>query len=97
MDISVGTLVECIDDSWAPLAFNEIAPQLGHTYTVREVVCYPEFDEAGLLLQEIVNSPRAYSDSIGECTFDIDCFRPVRDDQIDVFRKLAAPLDEVMA
>jgi hypothetical protein len=53
------------------------------------------YDEAGLLLLEIVNSERQYASPKGPATFElafrVSRFRPVRSTSIEVFRKMLVP------
>ena len=89
-DIGPGSLVICVDDNWKP-NYGESCPQKNWTYTIREIVfCRHE----RYLLEEIKNPSHHYVCGFGEASFSAFRFRPVRDDSIDIFRKLAEPKDE---
>ena len=73
-----GAKVVCIRPQTAPGYGWEIQPQIGATYTIREVYY------RGLLLEEIVNHPSTYRDQFTgaidfvEMGFVIERFSPVR-------------------
>jgi hypothetical protein len=99
-DIGVGLLVACVDDDFTPetVARGTVLPVRGKIYTVRRVrgPRPPYRDKTCYFLAEIVNKPVRWSGGFGEPQFRFDRFRPIRDDAIDVFRKIAAPADDTV-
>lgn len=95
-DIGPGTLVECVEGDFRPV--REHAPKLRGVYTVREVLpeTYVDPPHVTIRLREIVNRPQRYREGFRECSFDINAFRPVNDDSLDVFRQAIkdAPVDD---
>lgn len=68
----VGSLVECVKQFVSHPTYGEKFPVLGKVYTVRDIVMY---NEASLLLEEIVNPKYLYQQGVTECCFFIDNFR----------------------
>ena len=87
----VGQLVVCVNDTYPTNhLLGEIYPVRGVVYTIRELPYRNNLH--GLLLVEIVNEPRLYSDAFAEKAFDIRRFRPVVETRLDVFREMLAPV-----
>lgn len=73
--IKVGTKVVCVYgfEPFRQLGYVEKFPVQGEIYTVRGI----KYATAGLLLEEIVNEPRLFSDGFHEVTFGIKHFREI--------------------
>lgn len=81
--MKIGSLVELVDDTnWRIIHIDDIYPIKGVNYTVRSVEAFP--NGAGLLLEEIVNTPKLFAQGIVELHF-----KAVR------FRELLPPMDIV--
>lgn len=80
-----GQFVVCIyDGPWDPLP-GETVPARGTVYTIRAAIWFPEHQVTGVWLDEIHNPPLR---SGQEVTFWSECFRPLRDSSLDVFRQV---------
>ena len=94
MSFHVGQLVVCIKvGAWLGGYGDEIDPMRGIVYTVRTI----EIDqnaETCIRLVEIINSLRRYTTvrgvELAEIQYSETHFRPVRDESIEVFRRIAA-------
>ena len=84
---AVGMRVVCVQDDWC-CQQGEAAPRRNKVYTIREVTAYGP--HVGLRLREIVNAPRHYIESFGECYFGCQFFRPLEEKKTDisVFQRL---------
>jgi hypothetical protein len=75
----IGQKIVCVDGS-RPVDgdYSETFPIEGRVYTIRgfESGLLPE-EELGLLLDEIVNTPRQYAEGFQEIAFRADRFRPL--------------------
>ena len=99
MDIGVGSLVVCVDDSPNPDGSGLV---LGHIYTVRGVVpCRKCGSGPGIRLMEVrLPLQDVYCEVCGdeqdnyEIVFRLDRFRPVNPDEIDIFRQIEAGIKE---
>ena len=87
-----GQLVICVRTPGNPQG--EVVPRKGTVYTIREAYRYPD-RRVGVRLREIVNEPRRYRQGTHEGRFLADCFRPLDDTKLDVFRAVLtdAPKD----
>ncbi len=87
-------LVKCVRTPEAT-GFCEAVPTEGRVYTVRETRFYADYDKWGVRLVEIVNAPRPYANGFGEAYFMSECFRPIDDKALDIFRQVLtdAPKD----
>lgn len=88
-DIKPGDLVVCVDDRPSGIVpyRGEALPVKGTVYTIRDL--HPDGD--AIWLVEIINPIVVYR--FCELSFRIFRFRPVRDEDIAIFRKLAEPTD----
>lgn len=85
MTFRVGQKVVCISEGCEFGYNDEIVPQKGQIYTVREVlpaIHYP--GELVIRLVEIVNRPRQYRDSFTECSFRAVRFRSIVEKKTDI-------------
>lgn len=80
MNFHVGQKVVCIDDNFSRKFVTN--PVMSKIYTLREV--YPFADGIGVLLDEIRNEPRQWSDDYGEPGFRASRFRPVVEKKTDI-------------
>lgn len=94
--LRIGQMVVCVDGDFRgvhPLDKTLCQfPARGRIYTIRGFLVRPD-DGLGLLLEEIVNPADYYSDGYGEPAFFAYRFRPVKETNIEIFRKLVAPID----
>jgi hypothetical protein len=93
MMFSVGQMVVCIDDRWVGAAvYRLVTPVKGIIYTIRSVRNSGD-GTVGFLLEEITNQPLdSVLDGLCEPTFDVNCFRPIKETSIEIFRRLVAPI-----
>lgn len=101
--LNIGQKVICVDDRRRKVGSysyaHEALPKISAVYTIRAIVprdYASGFDEDGLHLVEIANSPRLYRTPSGpimcELFFRASRFRPVRTTNIDVFRTMLEPV-----
>lgn len=92
MTFQVGQKVVCIKrGAWQGGFGDEINPEYGKVYTVRDVVHWPR--HTAVRLFEIKNDPRDYSEAFNECDFHVRHFRPVvsRKTSIEIFTRMLNP------
>jgi hypothetical protein len=85
----VGQMVVCVNDDFSRIILRgEELPVKGRVYTVRAISMH--VGGLGILLHEIVNKPRHYYTSIGECWFRASRFRPAqtRPTSIEIFDRI---------
>lgn len=72
--MKIGSIVELVDDSnWKRAHDDDIYPIKGVNYTVRGVEAFP--NGAGLLLEEIINTPKLFAQGLVEIHFAARRFR----------------------
>jgi hypothetical protein len=76
--MQVGTKVVCIHgfEPYRDLGYKEAFPIKGEIYTIRHAR-YSQSDGICLLLEEVVNAPRMFSDGFHEVTFGAKHFREI--------------------
>lgn len=84
--MKIGSIVELVDDSnWVRFHHDDIYPIKGVNYTVRGVEAFP--NGAGLLLEEIVNTPKLFAQGLVELHFAAKRFRELLP-PIDILAKI---------
>lgn len=84
--MKIGSIVELVDDSnWRIAHIDDIYPIKGVNYTVRGVEAFP--NGAGLLLEEIVNTPKLFAQGLVELHFAAKRFRELLP-PIDILAKI---------
>lgn len=76
--MKVGSLVECIDDNFRTLYYDEKCPKKGKIYTIRSI--RPSHSLPGsyaILLEEIINPKQKYNGGFMEFAFVITRFREI--------------------
>ncbi len=99
MNLHVGQKVVCVNDrQTSGYSHMPYLPKLGSVYTIRAIVPCKVYgyDEDGVWLVELVNTPRQYESPTGpvvhELAFRISRFRPLRTTNIDTFLKMLEPV-----
>lgn len=100
--LSPGDKVVCIKDCHDhlnPGYGDEIVPDVGGVYTVRECVAHPGDNRPCILLKEVVNRTRGYRPGgiisvIMEPSFLASYFRPVEYKAMGIFRQIAKDVTE---
>lgn len=83
----IGQKVVCIWDQWGVQLYGETMPVKGRAYTIREMGL--DYDGSAVLrFEEIVNSPRPYTQGFIECWFWHERFAPTTD--ITIFNEILA-------
>ncbi len=89
-DIGPGDKVICVDDGNQLLREGDVSIVCGKIYTVRDII--PDwFGARGLLLEGIQNPSTSFACERG---YAINRFRPIRDDDIQIFRDIEANPDK---
>lgn len=84
--MKIGSIVELVDNSnWKVVHIDDIYPVKGVNYTVRGVEAFP--NGAGLLLEEIVNTPKLFAQGLVELHFAAKRFRELLP-PIDILAKI---------
>lgn len=89
-DWHVGQQVVCVHEFETHP--HTILPVKGLVYTIRGIVTFRK--RVGLLLEELVNPPRKWSDGFLEASFEAEGFRPVKKTDISVFTEMLAPVKQ---
>lgn len=84
--VKVGAKVVCVN---APKSssYKEQMPEVGSVYTIREI-----YREKAIRLKEINNDVCKYLDGNIECSFLIECFRPLVTKTLEQDMEIFAPL-----
>lgn len=90
----VGQKVVCIDGGQFNRASDEIVPETGGIYTIRDVELFDGF--VFLRFVEVVNEPYQYAEAFGEVNFSSHGFRPLVSQQDDIKTHFQALLDQPM-
>jgi hypothetical protein len=86
-DFHVGQEVVCVNKC-VPSRFNEVMPDVGSHYHVREIEAFPLQNGVGIRLVGIRNPVHLYRYGREECAFSINDFRPVKKESIAIFRAM---------